>query len=278
MTGQTDLYGVIGSPIRHSLSPTIHQVWIKDSDLNATYVPFLVDNIHAFCEWAKSSNVAGFNVTLPHKEAILPYCDVLSDEVKAIGAANTIVNQEGQWHAYNTDAFGFYESVSTELAWDAAGQTALVLGAGGSAKAVVYALVKAGVKKVILCNRTVAKAEALLEPYQAHCDVSVARLDQIAQVIQSDPEISLLVNTSSLGLQNEVICEDLSALKASLRVYDLIYNPITPLLKTCAEMNIRACGGLGMLVYQAAAAFEYFTGLSPAIENVYQSGRLLCDG
>lgn len=274
LNGATQLLGVIGNPIAHSLSPHIHQIWIEKYQKDAVYVPFFVENLDDFCSWAKKSNLHGFNVTVPYKEKILKYCDYLSDEVKLMGAANTIVNKAGMWQAFNTDAFGFYKSVEQELAWQAHNKTALILGAGGSAKAVVHSLVQNGIEKIILCNRNLQKAADLLFSYQDKCKCEVLEYSQLIPLMQHLPEETLMVNCTSVGLQGESIIPNQFEFNASLKVYDLIYKPETALLKSAKEQGIPAKGGLGMLVYQAAAAFEYFTGQYPKVEYVYEKGKL----
>ena len=266
------LFGVIGKPIAHSLSPYIHQAWLKLATINADYVPFLVQDLDTFCEWAKSSNLKGFNVTVPYKESILPYCDVLSPEVEKIGAANTIVNKEGKWHAYNTDAYGFYKSVTEELNWHAKGKDVLIFGAGGSTKAIVYALTNEEINTIYLCNRTLSKAKELAVLYKAKCNMlCLSYQDLVHRDLSS---VSLVVNTTSVGLRGESLFENDSWLLHTMKVYDLIYKPKTPLLIKSLEKGNVAVGGLGMLVHQAAAAFKYFTGCSANVASIYEKGIL----
>lgn len=254
---------VIGDPIEHSKSPLIQNAMIRAAGLNYAYDARRVSGSDTaqWLEQAKAEDYAGFNATMPHKQALVELVDELSDDAARIGAVNTVCIREGKVYGYNTDGEGFLRALR-EADMDPAGKTILVLGAGGAAKAVVYKLVQAGAKKVTVANRTVERAQALCTQLGGaslfSCDVS--RESLVRHAAQSQ----LLVNCTSLGMTGTAgQFEELSflqALQPGAGVFDLIYSPArTQLLTEAERLGHPVANGLGMLIWQGVFALEHFT-------------------
>ncbi|AJA11025.1 Shikimate dehydrogenase [Sphingopyxis fribergensis] len=249
---------VIGDPIAQSKSPLIHNFWLKALGIPGDYRRFhvpaeeLPDYIAGACA---DADWRGCNVTMPHKQAIMDLVDDPGDIRGTIGAMNTIVRQpDGSVIGTNTDAAGFYSPLA-EL--DLEGSPVAVIGAGGAARAVLFALARAHVGPVTILNRSPLKAMGLLATFGLKGDV--AQLD--AQL----PPVSLLVNSSSLGMTGQPALDlDLSPLPDDAIVYDLVYSPLqTGLLKAAESRGLETVDGLDMLIGQAALAFELFFGAPP---------------
>ena len=256
---------VIGDPIKHSRSPLIHNYWLKQIGISGTYEAIKVsaENLELFCRSASESQIKGFNVTLPHKENILEYCDEIEESARKIGAANTVrVRPDGHHSAYNTDAYGFLENLRQGVPeFDFEAGPVVVIGAGGAARAVLYALQSQNVPYIILTNRSTARADTLAKEFGG---IEVIPWSDRANVLS---EANLLVNTTSLGMEGQPDLEiEPFSLPTDAIVYDLVYNPLqTGLLKKAAARGNPALGGLGMLVYQAEKAFELWFGQKPAV-------------
>lgn len=246
---------VIGHPINHSLSPVIHQHWLFERKIDGEYRAHdvkpeeLKERIKKFAQ----DGYAGINVTLPHKENVLALCDDLSQAVQAIGAANTLVFNNKKIYADNTDAAGFADNL-LEAAPDYEFRTAIILGAGGAARAIVFALKNLGVEFFTILNRDVSRAEKLLE------DLGVSGVAQ--PITEKLEDADILVNCTSLGMTGQPELKiDLAPLNKKAVVADIVYKPlITNLLKAAQKRGHITVDGLGMLIYQAAAAFEQFYG------------------
>lgn len=257
--------GVIGHPIKQSLSPEIHNYWIAKYGIAGQYDAIdihpdqLEDHIKFLIE---EQDYRGFNVTIPHKEAVLDLCSSIDDAVPNIGSVNTLVVQEnGGILGKNTDAFGFIENIkSHEPSFDFAAGPALVLGAGGAARAVIYALKNEGILDIYICNRTVEKAEGLAEFFDVNVAPWEARSSELSNV-------NLLVNTTSLGMTGQPSLDiDLSALPSSALVNDIVYKPlVTDLLRQAQSQGLKAVTGIGMLLHQARPAFEAWFGVLPDV-------------
>ena len=254
---------VIGDPIEHSRSPLIQNAMIRAAGLDCVYDAQLVEKGYtkAWLDCARQHGWAGFNATMPHKQELVKLVDELSDDAARIGAVNTVCIRDGKAYGYNTDGEGFLRALR-EANMDPADKNVLVLGAGGAAKAVVYALMKAGVKRVVVANRTVKHAGALCSqlamPGAMACGFSMDTLCR--QAARSD----LLVNCTSLGMTGTAgQFEDLgflNELKAGAGVFDLIYSPArTKLLTEAERLGHPISNGLGMLIWQAIFALEQFT-------------------
>lgn len=263
------LLGIIGDPIGHSLSPAMHNAVLRKGGFRYLYLPFHVtpSRLKDFVRDAPSLNLAGFNVTIPHKEAVLKHLSWISPEAKAIGAANTVVVSSKRLQGYNTDAGGYLRSLIEGTGFRPRGRVALVLGAGGAARAVVYALAKSGLKEIALANRTRARARRLAREFSKKFPKTriVDVPFDLKLVNRLLPELDLLVNTTSVGMNRTSFRGlDVRRLGKKAVVSDLVYKPlVTPLLRAAKRRGLKIHTGDGMLLYQGAEAFRLWTGRKP---------------
>lgn len=256
---------IIGHPIAHSRSPLIHGTWLDQHGIDGSYEPFevLPEALPAFFERLRSGEFAGGNVTIPHKEKVFALCDSVDPLATMIGAVNTLVVREGKIHGTNTDYLGFLGNLDAEAqGWSDGPNDALVIGAGGAARAILVALLRRNGGRVHVLNRTLANAHALVEeidgPFEAHGFEDFARLA---------PQIGLVVNTSSIGMHGTRFdWLDLGLLPKSALVTDIVYAPlITPLLADARAHGLKVVDGLGMLLHQAVPGFAAWFGVTPAV-------------
>jgi len=248
------LYAVIGDPVGHSLSPVLHNYMINEFGLNAVYVAFRVpkSSLRRCLDSFKILGLSGINVTVPHKETVCQYVDDSSDEVKTLGAANTLKIQNDHISAHVTDPYGFLESLGTdkERFIDA---PVLILGAGGAARSVLFALSKLNPGKVFLYNRTLEKAQILAQEAKKIYDLDIQTIEQTA-LSSAISQSSVIVNTTSVGMSpdyNKSPLQDFSAFSQQHYVYDLIYNPgKTRLLFKAEHRGSKIKNGLDMLIFQ----------------------------
>jgi len=262
LTGAARLAGVIGWPVAHSRSPRLHGFWIERHGLDAAYLPLPVAP-GAFDVAVRGLAAAGFrgaNVTIPHKEAAFAACDRVEDRARRAGAVNTLVFADGKILGDNTDGWGFVENLRAQGADPAAGP-ALLLGAGGSARAIAAALGEAGVP-VTLANRTRDRAEALS---RALPGLRVIAWEERSAALADH---ALLVNTTSLGMAGQGALEiDLACAPAAMTVADIVCVPLrTALLAAADARGLRAVGGLGMLLHQARGGFRAWFGVDPVVD------------
>lgn len=268
MTDKLLLAGVIGDPIAHSRSPRLHGHWLRRYGIDGHYVPLHVtrDRLHDALRLLPDLGFQGVNVTIPHKETVLQIADTVTDRAALIGSANTLTyTAKGTLQADNTDGVGFIENIRQYTpGWSASEGPALVLGAGGAARAVVSAVLSDGCPNVVLVNRTRARAEALRDHFGAR--VNVIDWTQIPDVLE---ETALLVNTTSLGMVGkQPLHLDLTRLKSHTVVNDIVYTPLqTDLLQQAAERGCHTVDGLGMLLHQAAPGFERWFGMKPEVDD-----------
>ena len=254
---------VIGWPVDHSRSPLIHNYWLKTYGITGEYRREAVppDQFSAFIKSLSERGYAGANVTVPHKEAALALSQP-DDRARAVGAANTLWF-DGGLRSTNTDVEGFLSNLdSAAPGWDRGLNKAVVLGAGGAARAVIYGLQTRGVPGIVIINRTPSRAEALRERFGER--IRLARWDELNGELG---DTALLVNTTTLGMhgQPEPVA-DLSRLPGHAIVADLVYVPLlTPLLKTAKARGLRTADGLGMLLHQAVGGFTLWFGKKPAV-------------
>jgi shikimate dehydrogenase len=262
------LAGVIGSPISHSRSPALHGHWLRRYGLQGAYVPMDVAQAD-LAEVLRALPKAGFvgaNVTIPHKEAVLALADVVSDRAALIGAANTLIfRQDGKIHADNTDGYGFLENVRTGAPWwvPEAGPAA-VFGAGGAARAVITALIEAGVPEIRLANRTRNRADVLRSEFGTK--VVVTDWVQAGNMLEG---ARLVVNTTSLGMVGKADFRvPLDALDQDAIATDLVYAPLrTTFLRKAEQRGCTTVDGLGMLLHQAVPGFERWFGVRPDVDD-----------
>lgn len=264
LTGHARLAGILGWPVAHSRSPLLHGTWLERHAIDGAYMPLPV-RPERFADAVRSLRDLGFrgaNVTIPHKEAAFAVCDAVDATARRAGAVNTLVfRADGLIHGSNTDGFGFLENIRATIpGWSATAGPAVLLGAGGSARAIAAALLDAGAPRVTLVNRTPARAEALARALGG--PVSVAERPPLA-------EAALLVNTTSLGMQGQPpLAISLAPLPAGAVVADIVYVPMeTPLLAAARARGLAAVPGLGMLLHQARPGFEAWFGVAPAVDG-----------
>jgi shikimate dehydrogenase len=281
--GRPQLVGLIGWPLEHSLSPAIHNAAFAALELNWRYLPLPVRpgataEVEAAVRGLLALDFRGANVTVPHKQAVMQYLDEISSTARAIGAVNTIVVQEGRLCGYNTDGDGFVAALR-EAQFEPAGRRALVVGAGGAARAVVHGLLSSKVEKVTVLNRTLERAQVLVSELGGQSGRLRALLLTPETVVEaaSSPEVGLLINATTVGMWPQVggsIWPERRALPASLTVFDLVYNPLeTHLLQQARESGARAVDGLGMLVMQGALAFVKWTGVQAPLDVMRAVGE-----
>ncbi len=263
LSGNAALAGVMGWPVGHSRSPRLHGYWLEQYAIDGAYVPLAVapDRFDEALKGLQAAGFRGVNVTVPHKEAAFRACDTIDPDAERIGAVNTIIfSDNGLVQGSNTDAFGFIENIRQVIAWP--GGVAVVLGAGGAARAVCVALIDAGATEIRLINRTRSRAERLSMEFG-----EVIRVEDWENRSDAQSSASLLVNTTSLGMTGQPPLDlDLDALPISAIVNDIVYTPLeTPLLKLARKRGNIPVDGLGMLLHQARPGFEAWFGTAPQV-------------
>ena len=267
VSGKTKIYGVIGDPIEHTMSPLMHNAAFAKMGVDYWYIPFRVskENLGKAIESIKALNIRGLNVTIPHKVAVIPFLDKLDPLAEKIGAVNTIVNENGILTGYNTDATGFLEALR-ERGNKPRRKNIVILGAGGAARAIAFVLAERDAHLVILNRQLeIDWAEEL-----SHCisltfkkDVKALELDEknLATVLD---QADIIVNTTSVGMIPDIDKTPVPAklLRPGLVVFDIVYNPIrTRLLREAEAAGAKTISGIDMLVWQGALAVEKWTGL-----------------
>ena len=265
LSGEARLAGVLGWPVSHSLSPRLHGHWLREYRVDGAYLPLKVEpeKLPEALRGLIALGFRGANVTLPHKERALELCAEVTERAARIGAVNTLVVRDGHLEGDNSDGFGFLENLKERAdAWQPEQGPAVVLGAGGAARAILVALLAAGVPEIRLLNRTRSRAESLAEdlggPIQPLDWGSWERALEGA---------ALLVNTTSLGMQGQPPLDiELDALPRSALVNDIVYVPLeTRLLAAARVRGNPVVDGLGMLLHQARPGFESWFGVSPSV-------------
>ena len=272
LSGHTQIVGVIGWPIEHSVSPQMHNAAFRALDLDWCYVPFPVqpERVPEALAGVRALGLRGINATVPHKQALLPLVDERTPEAQAIGAVNTVIVQGGRLLGHNTDAKGFLRALA-EAGFEPRGCSALVLGAGGAARAVIYALASVGAQVTIL-NRTPQRAADLAATFvqvNPQARLVAGRLDA-DRLTRAAAGAELVVQTTPLGMWPRVEASpwpEEVPFPPQAFLYDLIYNPReTQLMRRARQAGAQAENGLGMLVHQGAEAFELWTGVAAPVE------------
>jgi len=271
ISGHAKLAGVVGWPVAHSRSPLLHNHWISTLGLEAVYVPLAVksEDLEAALRALPKLGFEGANVTVPHKEAALRICDTLDAAAKRIGAVNTIIcHEDGTLEGRNTDAIGFYESFKDVTNGDDLdGATAVVLGAGGAARAIVAALIDLGCDCIRIANRTDERAETLAAFFKEE----KVKIEAVLWDARDDAldGATIVVNTTSLGMEGDAdpqVAIDLAPLAQGSIVADIVYTPlVTPLLAAAKELGHTTINGLRMLIEQARPGFEAWFGQKPPV-------------
>lgn len=253
---------VIGCPVEHSLYPRIQRYLMEREGLDYSYeaLEIMEHELEDFVKEAKNGDYAGFNVTTPYKRKIIPLLDGISDEAKRCGAVNTVVIRDGKAIGYNNDTQGFVESLRRHD-FDPKGKTVLLIGTGASGEAIVAALVRAGVKKVWICNRSVYRAKALAERYPQQVEFIYFGTFPLRRAAA---KCDMLINATNLGMANGKDFSDLGFLadiNPEAYVYDLVYWPAdTLLLRECRKLGLKTIHGIDMVIPQIIDGFMDFTG------------------
>jgi len=251
----TKTFAVIGDPIDHSLSPTIHNAAFRELGLDCTYIAYRIPKMElsSGLESLKSIMVTGFNVTIPHKIEMLKYLDDIDEDCKVIGAVNTVVNNDGKLKGYNTDLQGFLEPIKKRKL-EIKNSNVLLLGAGGAARAIVMGFVKEKAISITIANRTIENAQSLVDFAQKNgIEAKSCTLDKI----DANSDYKFIVNATSIGLKNESSPIDTSMINQDTVVYDIVYRPMnTNLIKQSKKIGATVIYGYEMLLSQAVKSFE----------------------
>lgn len=261
--------GVIGYPIKHSLSPQMHNAAFESLGLYMSYHAFEVppERLHQAIEGVRGLGLRGLNVTIPHKVNVIPFLDTVDELASEIGAVNTIVNDNGILKGYNTDGEGFLNSLLNFIDGDLRDMSVLIIGAGGASKAVTLTIAKHGVKEIAISNRTLSKGEALAKSCSKYASSSSISMKDGEKFID---QFDIIINTTSIGMINQAeIPMSLDRLPSNKNIYlcDLIYTPMqTKFLLEGQKKGAKTLNGLDMFINQGALAFEHWTGKkAPAV-------------
>lgn len=264
-------YAVIGDPIEHSMSPFMHNLWMTSEGRDATYIPLHIkaDALEASFEGMKLLQCSGFNITIPHKETIIPLLDEVDALAEKMGAVNTVVRQEdGTYKGYNTDGLGFVRSLEDVVGTAHKDKNVLVLGAGGASRGICFALWQEGYRNITIANRTVEKARAICAEIDA--SVNACSLEQASEQLGA---YGIVIQTTSAGLNHSQFALPISLehLANTAIVADIVYNPLmTPFLEQSQKRGATVVTGLGMFVHQGALAYEHWTTVYPDAKVVKQ--------
>ncbi len=267
VNGTTKILGVIGDPIKHSLSPQIHNTIIRSLNLNYVYVPFWIneEDLEDAFKGFKAIKISGFNITIPHKKSAIKFLDEVSQEALLMGAVNTVKNIDGKLYGYNTDGDGFIRSLRQQ-GLDVKDKNVVVLGAGGSARGICVKMAMEEANSITILNRTYEKAEEICNIINENIK-SIAKCDILEETSlkRHMGNCDLLINTTPIGMyphEEDNPVETLDFINPTAVVCDLIYNPsTTKLLRVAEERGLKTINGWGMLVFQAVNAFEIWTGV-----------------
>lgn len=276
ITGSTKIAGIFGDPIGHTLSPLMHNAAFESVGLDIVFLPFHVRSdergaLKKAVESVRALNMVGVNVTIPHKEKVIKHLDWIDDDAALMGAVNTIVNRDGRLLGYNTDGAGFLESLGLDTGLFPEGKRAVIIGAGGAARSIAYALLKNGAVSIVIANRTVKRADGLAVELSMRFKKSSSEAVALSDVALLSTYLSkadLVVNTTSLGMMGKGEPEvPLLSFKRGAVVSDIVYRPLeTAFLKKAAKAGLKCHTGLGMLIHQGAIAFELWTGVKAPVE------------
>ena len=265
-------YAVIGYPVGHSLSPAMQNAAFEKLELDGEYTAIEVapENVGAFAEKAKSS-LAGFNITVPHKNAIIPFLDEIEPLAALQGSVNTVINRNGSLYGTSTDGYGLEAALQESFSWEIRNNSVTFIGCGGVVKALAFYFASKGVKKIFLLNRTLSTALSLAASLQKEfpsVECSAAPLSCEESISASFKNSTLAVQCTSLGLKSDdppPVRPDL--LPADILFFDTIYKK-TPLLQYAEENHIQCANGLGMLLHQGARSFSLWTGKEAPVETM----------
>ena len=255
-------YGIIGNPLSHSISPTIHNFWFKKYNINANYslIKIKIDEIENIINKIKKGELQGINVTIPFKQAVIPYLDKVINDANETQSVNTIyLNQKNEIIGENTDVYGFNEAFIKRLGKNLTEKKVLILGAGGVAPSIIFLLAKKNIKKIFISNRTLKKAENMKSKFPF---IETILWEDFIKVAEN---MDIIINTTSLGMRNGNNFEKtLENFKSTLVYYDIIYNPTeTPMIKHLSKKGIKTFNGLDMLILQGQKSFFLWNNINP---------------
>jgi shikimate dehydrogenase len=269
----TQRLGIIGYPIGHSISPIFQQAALDHLGIDATYEKWEVtpEGVGDFVNGLRVPDSLGINITVPHKQAVIPFLDEVDEWATAAGAVNTIVNHDGHLSGHNTDGLGFLRALLVETGYDPKGTRALVLGAGGAARGILLALARGGVDSMVIANRTLERAETLAKLAKDNGVKSEAISLSGDALTDAASDADLIVNCTTVGMSHgpDEHGSPVAAaqIPATAIVNDVVYTPlITPILKEAAAAGATALGGLHMLVYQGVLSFQMWTGVDAPVD------------
>ena len=270
--------GIIGYPLGHSVSPAFQQAAFDHHGLDVRFEVWETppDSLREVVTGLRAPDALGANVTVPHKAAVIPFLDRLSEPARQVGAVNLIVNRDGLLEGHNTDTTGFLRALREDGAFDPTGKRALLLGSGGAARAVAHVLLDQGVAALTIANRTPERARQLAADLGSGASVSAVSLE--ASDLAVDGGWHLIVNCTTVGMRHSPgegrSPISSASIPSGALVCDLVYNPPeTPLLREAARAEARTLGGLPMLVYQGAEAFQLWTGMEAPLTVMFQAAR-----
>lgn len=266
-SGKTKNLGIFGYPVGHSFSPPMQNAALQAAGLDYAYIamPVAPENLKDAVAGLRAMNFRGVNVTIPHKQAVMEYLDEIHEDAKIIGAVNTIVNDAGHLTGYNTDVIGFIDALKNK-GFEPAGKNAVMVGAGGAARAIIWGLLKEDVRSIAIGVRNMPKVQPLADYFQEYIDIKLYDWndDTFKDVLRA---ADLLINATPLGMTpktDEMPPVDWDCISPSAFVYDIIYTPAETLfLRTARQKGCQTLNGEGMLVGQGAESFRLWTGVKP---------------
>jgi len=282
----TRYIGLIGYPLKHSISPYFQQAALDYYKLDILYEVWetKAEELSSVISRLRHYQNLGANVTVPYKEKVLSLLDEVDEQASLIGAVNTIVNRDGILTGFNTDAYGFIQALRKDADFDPKGKQVMLFGAGGAARAAGFALIQENIASLVIINRTLKRAGVLAESLLSHVDSAKSHIKVVAlswdslELQEAIKNCQLIVNCTPVGLrysaQDEQIPLKADLIPSNALVYDLVYNPSeTPLLKMATKAGARTLGGLPMLVYQGAAAFELWIGKKAPLNVMFSTAK-----
>tara|TARA_B110000967_G_C18890397_1_gene566946 strand:- start:1480 stop:2310 length:831 start_codon:yes stop_codon:yes gene_type:complete len=260
-------YGIIGKPLSHSLSPLLHNFWFKKHNIKASYslMEIEIGQIEEVVNKIKKKELQGINVTIPYKQAVIPFLDLIINDAKETSSVNTIyLNAENKIVGDNTDVHGFDNAFIKKLNnKDLTEKNVLILGAGGVTFSVIYSLIKKNIKKIFISNRTIEKVERIKKKFSFIKIILWEEIDSMSQ------EMDIIINTTSLGMKNgDDFKQMIKNFKTEVIYYEVIYNPLeTKMLKTFKEKNFKTFNGLEMFLYQGQKSFWLWNKINPLVDE-----------
>ena len=277
--------GIIGYPLSHTLSPSMHNFIYQKLGIDVEYKKWEIspNNLKSHIEKINNENFIGANITVPYKEKIVPLLDEIRNEAKFTGAVNTIVKNNNKLIGYNTDVYGIEQTLDIKLKNDVI-NNAVIFGAGGAAKAAFFVLLQLGLNNLTIVNRTKSNALKMISKFNnVNCDQTIITLNEKSQIKSACLSADLIINTTILGMKNSGY-EDISPIDSTFIdsnsvIFDMVYNPTkTPLIKIALERNANIIEGLNMLVYQAIKSIELWTGIRPSFDDMYSKCKEILEG